>query len=264
MERRATQDDGGGAVVLAQADRANAARGARDVRARTRVASLAESMRSGARTSVSIAQLYFARMDAIDRAGPAINAIIERNPQALAIADVLDRERRDKGPRGPLHGVPVVIKDNIDTADRMRTSAGSLALAEHVAARDAFVVERLRAAGCVILGKTNLSEWANIRSTRSTSGWAPAATRNPYALDRTTSGSSAGGRRDRGRPLRHRRRHRDRRLHHEPRRVLRARRDQTHRGAREPQRHRAHLAQPGHGGPDDAIRRRRKAPLWAR
>lgn len=200
MERRALlKMTAAGAVVLAQADRASEAAAqlaapATFELADASVASLAESMRSGARTSVSIAQLYFARMDAIDREGPAINAIIERNPEALAIADALDRERRDKGPRGPLHGVPVVIKDNIDTADRMRTSAGSLALAEHVAARDAFVVERLRAAGCVILGKTNLSEWANFRSTRSTSGWSARGgqTRNPYALDRTTSGSSAG------------------------------------------------------------------------
>ncbi|HTQ00681.1 MAG TPA: amidase [Casimicrobiaceae bacterium] len=158
------------------------------------VSSLAASMQSGSRTSVSIVQLYFARMDAIDRAGPMINSIIERNPDALAVAEALDRERRDKGPRGPLHGIPVVLKDNIDTADRMRTSAGSLALGEHSAQRDAFLVERLRASGCVILGKTNLSEWANFRSSRSTSGWSGRGgqTRNPYALDRNTSGSSSG------------------------------------------------------------------------
>jgi len=158
------------------------------------VASLNALMQTGAQSAVSIAQRYFARMDAIDRAGPGVNAVIERNPDALAIAEALDRERRDKGPRGPMHGVPVLIKDNIDTADRMRTSAGSLALAESKAARDAFLVERLRAAGCVILGKTNLSEWANIRSTRSTSGWSARGgqTRNPYALDRNTSGSSSG------------------------------------------------------------------------
>lgn len=158
------------------------------------VAGLSAAMQSGARTSVSIAELYLARMDAIDRAGPAINAVIERNPDALAIAEALDRERRDRGARGPLHGIPVVIKDNVDTADRMRTSAGSLALAERTAQRDAFIVERLRAAGCVILGKTNLSEWANFRSSRSTSGWSGRGgqTRNPYALDRNTSGSSSG------------------------------------------------------------------------
>jgi amidase len=158
------------------------------------VASLAALMQSGSQSAASIAQQYFARMDAIDRGGPAINAVIERNPDALATAEALDRERREKGPRGPLHGVPVLLKDNIDTADRMRTSAGSLALAERSAVRDAFLVERLRAAGCVILGKTNLSEWANIRSTRSTSGWSARGgqTRNPYALDRNTSGSSSG------------------------------------------------------------------------
>lgn len=158
------------------------------------VASLGALMQSGAQSAVSIAQLYFARMDAIDRAGPSINAVIERNPDALAIAEALDRERRDKGPRGPLHGVPVLLKDNIDTRDRMSTSAGSLALAQHHAARDAYLVERLRASGCVILGKTNLSEWANFRSTRSTSGWSGRGgqTRNPYALDRNTSGSSSG------------------------------------------------------------------------
>jgi amidase len=158
------------------------------------VADLSAAMQSGARSALSIAQLYLARMDAVDRAGPAINSIIERNPDALAIAEALDRERRDKGPRGPLHGVPVVVKDNIDTADRMRTSAGSLALAQSIAERDAFVVERLRAAGCVILAKSNLSEWANFRSTRSTSGWSGRGgqTRNPYALDRDTSGSSSG------------------------------------------------------------------------
>ena len=158
------------------------------------VATLGALQKSGAQSAVSIAQMYFTRMDVIDKAGPSINAVIERNPDALAIAEQLDRERKEKGPRGPLHGIPVLIKDNIDTADRMRTTAGSLALAEHTAARDAFVVERLRAAGCVILGKTNLSEWANFRSTRSTSGWSGRGgqTRNPYALDRNTSGSSAG------------------------------------------------------------------------
>ncbi|MFO1305941.1 MAG: amidase [Burkholderiales bacterium] len=158
------------------------------------VATLGALQKSGAQSAVSIAQMYLARMDAIDRAGPSINAVIERNPDALAIAEQLDRERKEKGPRGPLHGIPVLLKDNIDTADRMRTTAGSLALAEHTAARDAFLVERLRAAGCVVLGKTNLSEWANFRSTRSTSAWSGRGgqTRNPYALDRNTSGSSSG------------------------------------------------------------------------
>ncbi len=158
------------------------------------VAELQAAMQTGARTSASIAQAYFVRCDAIDKVGPAINAIIERNPDAVAIAEALDRERRDKGVRGPLHGIPVLLKDNIDTADRMRTSAGSLALGEAIATRDAHVTEKLRAAGCVILGKSNLSEWANFRGARSTSGWSGRGgqTRNPYALDRSTSGSSSG------------------------------------------------------------------------
>jgi amidase len=183
-----------GTALMAQARNAAAQPALPPEMTEASVASLAALMQSGAQSAASIAQHYLARMDAIDRAGPAINAVIERNPDALAIAESLDRERREKGPRGPLHGVPVLIKDNIDTSDRMRTSAGSLALAEHTASRDAFVVERLRAAGCVILGKTNLSEWANIRSTRSTSGWSARGgqTRNPYALDRNTSGSSSG------------------------------------------------------------------------
>src|SRR6185503_20102836 len=126
--------------------------------------------------------------------GPAINAVIELNPDSLTIASQLDDERKAGRVRGPLHGIPVLIKDNIDTADKMRTTAGSLALADNIAARDAFVAERLRAAGAVILGKTNLSEWANFRSTHSTSGWSGRGgqTRNPYALDRSPSGSSSG------------------------------------------------------------------------
>jgi len=141
-----------------------------------------------------LAQDYLARIDAVDSTGPQLGAVIERNPDALTIADALDAERAAKGARGPLHGIPVLIKDNIGTADRMRTSAGSLALAESIAPRDAHLVERLRAAGAVILGKTNLSEWANFRSTRSSSGWSGRGrqTRNPYALDRTPGGSSSG------------------------------------------------------------------------
>ena len=120
--------------------------------------------------------------------------MIELNPDALEIADALDRERKDKGPRGPLHGIPILIKDNIDTADRMATTAGSLALVGAKPPKDAFLVERLRKAGAVLLGKTNLSEWANIRSNDSTSGWSGRGglTRNPYALDRNPSGSSSG------------------------------------------------------------------------
>ena len=158
------------------------------------VAELQGKQASGQLSARQLAEDYLARIDAIDSAGPKLGAVIERNPDALAIADALDVERAAKGARGPLHGIPVLIKDNIDTADRMRTSAGSLALAKSTASRDAHLVERLRAAGAVILGKTNLSEWANFRSTRSTSGWSGRGrqTRNPYVLDRTPSGSSSG------------------------------------------------------------------------
>lgn len=151
-------------------------------------------MQRGAATARSITEQYLARIDALDKRGPAVNAVIELNPEALAIASQCDDERRSGRIRGPLHGIPVLIKDNIETADRMKTSGGSWALAEHVAARDSYVAERLRAAGAVILGKTNLSEWANFRSTHSASGWSGRGgqTRNPYALDRTPSGSSSG------------------------------------------------------------------------
>jgi amidase len=149
---------------------------------------------SGAETSRSLVQQYLARIDALDQRGPSINAIIELNPDSQTIASQLDDERKAGRLRGPLHGIPVLIKDNIDTADKMHTTAGSLALADNLAARDAFVAERLRAAGAIILGKTNLSEWANFRSTHSTSGWSGRGgqTRNAYALDRTPSGSSSG------------------------------------------------------------------------
>jgi amidase len=158
------------------------------------VAQLREGMGSGKYTARSIAQLYLGRIEEVDRGGPRVNSVIEINPQALEIADQLDRERRERGERGPLHGIPVLIKDNIDTAGDMKTSAGSLALADAVAARDAFIAQRLRAAGAVILGKTNLSEWANFRSTKSVSGWSGRGglTRNPYALDRNPCGSSSG------------------------------------------------------------------------
>ncbi len=158
------------------------------------VAQLQQAMASGRVTSKRLVQLYLARIKAIDKAGPKINAVIEVNPDALAIAEALDKERKAKGPRGPLHGIPVLLKDNIATADRMDTTAGSLALVGVKPPRDAFLVAKLREAGAVILGKTNLSEWANIRSTRSTSGWSARGglTRNPYALDRNTSGSSSG------------------------------------------------------------------------
>jgi amidase len=145
-------------------------------------------------SSAALTQAYLARIDAIDKRGPAINAVIELNPDAMSIAEEMDRERKAGKIRGALHGIPIVIKDNIDTADRMHTTAGSLALADSIAPHDAGVVKRLRAAGAVILGKTNLSEWANFRSTHSTSGWSGRGglTRNPYALDRNACGSSSG------------------------------------------------------------------------
>src|SRR5450830_729787 len=152
------------------------------------------AMQAGRITSLALVDQYLARIAAIDKAGPRLNAIIELNPDARDIARALDAERRAGKLRGPLHGIPVLIKDNIATADRMSTSAGSLALDGVHASRDAFIAARLRAVGAVILGKTNLSEWANMRSTHSVSGWSGRGglTRNPYALDRNTSGSSSG------------------------------------------------------------------------
>jgi amidase len=158
------------------------------------VAQLQEGMRTGRWTARSLAEQYLARVDAVDQRGPNLRSVLEPNPDALTIADALDAERRAKGSRGPLHGIPVLIKDNIGTADPMHTSAGSLALASSIAPRDSCVAERLRAAGAVILGKTNLSEWANIRANHSSSGWSGRGgqCRNPYALDRSPSGSSSG------------------------------------------------------------------------
>ncbi len=158
------------------------------------VSSLQEAMAAGRYTSRRLVELYTERINAIDRDGPALRSVSEINPDAVAIADRLDAERRAGRVRGPLHGIPVLIKDNIDTGDRMMTTAGSLALEGSVAARDAFVAARLRDAGAVILGKTNLSEWANFRSTRSTSGWSGRGgqVRSPYALDRNPCGSSSG------------------------------------------------------------------------
>jgi amidase len=158
------------------------------------VAELQEGMRSGRLTSRAVTEAYLARIEALDRRGPALHSMLDLNPDALAIADSLDAERRAGRVRGPLHGIPVVVKDNIDTADRMTTTAGSLALEGSVAARDAFIVQRLREAGAVILGKANLSEWANFRSTQSSSGWSGRGgqARNPYALDRSPCGSSSG------------------------------------------------------------------------
>ncbi len=158
------------------------------------ITDLQDGMKSGKYTARSLVEKYSTRIDEIDKHGPAVNSVLELNPDALAIADQLDQERKVKGSRGPLHGIPVLIKDNIDTADKMMTTAGSLALVGSRPAKDSFVAERLRAAGAVLLGKTNLSEWANIRSSHSTSGWSGRGglTKNPYALDRNPCGSSSG------------------------------------------------------------------------
>jgi amidase len=151
-------------------------------------------MAKGKTSSVHLVKAYRARIQEIDHHGPTLDAVIELNPDALAIAAALDEERKARGPRGPLHGIPVLIKDNIGTHDRMTTTAGSLALAGSVPPQDSFVAQKLRAAGAVILGKTNLSEWANFRGSLSTSGWSARGgqTRNPYVLDRNPSGSSSG------------------------------------------------------------------------
>jgi amidase len=158
------------------------------------ISELQNGLRSQRLTARSIAEKYLTRIEALDHRGPTLRSIIEVNPDALAMADALDKERKENGARGPLHGIPVVIKDNIDTADRMATTAGSLALVGSSAPQDAFLVQNLRRAGVVLLGKTNLSEWANIRSSHSISGWSGRGglTKNPFALDRNTSGSSSG------------------------------------------------------------------------
>ena len=158
------------------------------------ISDLQDGMKSGRYTARSITERYLVRIEAIDGQGPAINAVIEINPDALALADGLDKERAAGKVRGPLHGIPVLVKDNIDTADKMLTTAGSLTLLGWKPPQDATIVQKLRAAGAVILGKTNLSEWANIRSSHSTSGWSARGglTRNPYALDRNACGSSSG------------------------------------------------------------------------
>jgi amidase len=155
---------------------------------------LQKMMASGEYSCQELTEMYLERIAAIDKGGPRINAVIEVNPDALRIAATLDQERQAGKVRGPLHGIPVLIKDNIDTADRMMTTAGALALSGNRARQDAFIVKKLRQAGAVLLGKTNLSEWANFRSTRSSSGWSSRGgqTRNPYVLDRNPCGSSSG------------------------------------------------------------------------
>jgi len=158
------------------------------------IVELQAAMTAGQLTARDLTQMYLERIQQIDQRGPKLNAIVEINPDALEIADALDHERKTKGPRGPLHGIPLLLKENIATADRMQTTAGSLALLGSRPARDAFVAQKLRDAGVIILGKTNLSEWANFRSTSSSSGWSGRGgqTHNPYVLDRTPCGSSSG------------------------------------------------------------------------
>lgn len=158
------------------------------------IGELHDRMSKGELTSRKICEQYILRIREIDQQGPSLNSVIELNPEALSIADERDRERADGQVRGPLHGIPVLIKDNIDTGDKMMTTAGSLALEGHIAAKDAFIVDQLRKAGAVVLGKTNLSEWANFRDSRSSSGWSSRGgqTKNPYVLDRNPCGSSSG------------------------------------------------------------------------
>jgi amidase len=158
------------------------------------ISDLQDGMKTGKFTAHSLVRKYLERIGDVDSSGPKINSVIEINPEAAAIAETLDRERKQGRLRGPLHGIPIFIKDNIDTADRMMTTAGSLALEGSHATRDSFVAKKLRDAGAVILGKTNLSEWANFRSNHSSSGWSGRGgqTKNPYALDRNPCGSSSG------------------------------------------------------------------------
>jgi amidase len=184
-------------AIFAPRERSFAARGqsARlDSLEEATIAELQAAMTAGQLTSLEITRMYLERIEAIDRSGPGLNSMIEINPQAEAIARELDRERGRTGPRGPLHGIPIVLKDNIDTGDRMQTTAVSLALVGEPALQDATVASRLRASGAVLLGKGNLSEWANFRSFHSSSGWSGRGgqTRNPYVLDRNPCGSSSG------------------------------------------------------------------------
>jgi amidase len=158
------------------------------------VAEMQQAMEEGRYTAEAITRLYLERIEKVDKSGPALNSVIELNPDALSIAQKLDEERAAGKVRGPLHGIPVMLKDNIDTGDQMQTTAGSLALEGHRAGADASIVQQLREAGAIILGKTNLSEWANFRSTRSSSGWSSRGgqSRNPYSLNRNPCGSSSG------------------------------------------------------------------------
>ncbi|MET0552427.1 MAG: amidase family protein, partial [Vicinamibacteria bacterium] len=158
------------------------------------IESIQAAFAGGRLTVRSLVQACLDRIERLDRSGPALRSVLETNPDALAIAEALDAERQAGKARGPLHGVPVLLKDNVGTHDRLTTTAGSLALEGSIPARDSFVAERLRAAGAVLLGKTNMSEWANIRSDKSSSGWSARGgqCRNPYVLDRNPCGSSSG------------------------------------------------------------------------
>lgn len=182
-------------IIVEESKQSQAAKSALDFELNeVTIQMLQSSMVDKSRSARSIAEQYLKRIAEVDKKGPQLNAIIELNPDALAIADEMDKERAAGKVRGPMHGIPVLIKDNIDTADKMHTTAGALALADNIASQDAHIVKRLRAAGAVILGKTNLSEWANFRSSDSTSGWSSRGgqTKNPYILNRNPSGSSAG------------------------------------------------------------------------
>ena len=182
-------------IIVEESKQSQAAKSALDFELNeVTIQMLQSSMVDKSRSARSIAEQYLKRIAEVDKMGPQLNAVIDLNPDALAIADEMDKERAAGKVRGPMHGIPVLIKDNIDTADKMHTTAGALALADNIASQDAHIVKRLRAAGAVILGKTNLSEWANFRSSDSTSGWSSRGgqTKNPYILNRNPSGSSAG------------------------------------------------------------------------
>lgn len=178
------------AVALGYAAGGNAATTLRD----QSIEALQRSLSNGHTTAVALTAFYLRQISTMNRSGPALHAVIAVNPDALAEARASDRSRRARGPRGPLEGIPVLIKDNIETEDPLPTTAGSLAMTGNLTHRDAPVVARLREAGAIILGKTNLSEWANFRSTHAISGWSAVGglTRNPYVLDRTACGSSSG------------------------------------------------------------------------
>ena len=155
---------------------------------------LQHMMETGQYSAYEITKMYLDRIEDVDHSGPTLNAVIEINPDALAIAKSLDKERANHTIRGPLHGIPILIKDNIDTGDKMQTTAGSLAMVGNIPSKDAFIIKKLREAGAIILGKTNLTEWANFRSTEATSGWSSRGgqTKNPYVLDLSPCGSSSG------------------------------------------------------------------------